>query len=195
MNFLDGITHNYSFFFVQAVIVAGQILIIFKGGEAFGTVELTGAQWGWSMLFGLLTFPVGFLVRLVPDRMAVAVSAGIVSIGRMLSGPAVLRWKRVMHGCFPVMFRSRKKRGDSSSSFDKVPTAMLSMPKGDQYISLKSGLGSDKSGSERFERDGSFDLVRAIEGARPGSVHGVPGLEVHPDTCTNDILLGRREEV
>lgn len=177
------------------MIIAGQVLIIFKGGEAFGTVALTGAQWGWSMLFGLLTFPVGFLVRLVPDRTVVVVCCGIVSIGRMLLGPVVLQWKRLIHGCFPVLFRSRREREDSSSSLDTVPTAMVSVPKGYQYISLKSGLGSDKSGGERSERDGSFDLVRAIRGARSGSAHGVPGLEVHPDTCTNDTVISRREEV
>lgn len=145
------------------------------------------------MLFGLLTFPVGFLVRLVPDRMVVVVLTGIVSVGRMLLGPIARRWKRHTHGCFPVLFRSRREREESSSSLDTVPTAMVSVPKGDQYISLKSGFGSDKSGSERSKRDGSFDIIRAIEGAKSGSAHGVPGLEVHPGTCKDDIV--RLEEV
>ena len=174
------------------MIVAGQVLIIFKGGEAFGTVVLTGAQWGWSMLFGLLTFPVGFLVRLVPDRMVVMVWTGIMSIGRTMFEPIVLRWRRLIHGCLPIMFSSRKERENPPSYLDTAQATIVSVPKGDQYISLRSGLGSE---SETSERNGSFDVVRAIEGARSGSIEGVPGLELHPDTCKDDIVIGRREEV
>ncbi|PLB48169.1 calcium-translocating P-type ATPase [Aspergillus steynii IBT 23096] len=42
-NFLEGLLRNPAFFFVQSVIAAGQIVIIFKGGKAFGTEPLTGA--------------------------------------------------------------------------------------------------------------------------------------------------------
>ncbi|KAL4791350.1 hypothetical protein BDV19DRAFT_401456 [Aspergillus venezuelensis] len=55
----EGLTNNYAFFFVQSVILVGQIIIIFKGGQTFGVVPLSGAQWGWTMLLGLLTFPDG----------------------------------------------------------------------------------------------------------------------------------------
>ncbi|KAG7128084.1 Calcium-transporting ATPase 2 like protein [Verticillium longisporum] len=44
------------------------MVIIWKGGEAFDTKPLTGAQWGWSMLFGVLVIPLGALIRKIPDH-------------------------------------------------------------------------------------------------------------------------------
>ncbi|KAI8317193.1 Calcium-transporting ATPase 2 [Colletotrichum sp. SAR11_240] len=60
-NILEGILQNPWFMFVQAVTLAGQVIIIFLGGEAFQVAPLTGAQWGWSLMFGVLTIPVGML--------------------------------------------------------------------------------------------------------------------------------------
>ncbi|KAF7589336.1 hypothetical protein BBP40_004450 [Aspergillus hancockii] len=49
-DFLEELRPNYGSFFVQAVILAGQIIIFFKGGQAFGTVPLTRLQWGIRMI-------------------------------------------------------------------------------------------------------------------------------------------------
>ena len=60
---------NPWFIGVQTITVVGQFVIIFRGGEAFDTRRLTGAQWGWSMLFGILTLLLGALIRQFPDRL------------------------------------------------------------------------------------------------------------------------------
>lgn len=63
--------------FVQVVTLAGQIIIVFFGGEAFQTVRLSGAEWGWSILFGLLTLPVGVVIRLIPDSLVHKLSVAL----------------------------------------------------------------------------------------------------------------------
>ncbi len=52
---------------VSAIMVGAQILIVFVGGAAFSVVPLNGAQWGISLVIGILTLPIGAAIRLLPD--------------------------------------------------------------------------------------------------------------------------------
>lgn len=60
---------NKWFIGIQFVIVAGQVLIIFIGGQAFSITSLNGTQWGISLVLGLLSLPVGVIIRLIPDEL------------------------------------------------------------------------------------------------------------------------------
>jgi len=57
-----------------------QVLIIFVGGDAFNIVRVvndqghksppqTGAQWGYAIFLGILSIPVGAIIRLIPDNL------------------------------------------------------------------------------------------------------------------------------
>jgi P-type Ca2+ transporter type 2C len=46
-----------------------QVMIIFVGGRAFAVTRLNGAQWGYSVILGALSIPVGLIIRLIPDRL------------------------------------------------------------------------------------------------------------------------------
>jgi Ca2+-transporting ATPase len=48
-------------------MVGTQILFIFVGGQVFSVVPLTGVQWAVSFILGLLSLPVGVLIRCIPD--------------------------------------------------------------------------------------------------------------------------------
>jgi P-type Ca2+ transporter type 2C len=48
-------------------MIGTQILIVFVGGAAFSVVRLTGIQWACSLILGLLSLPVGWIIRLMPD--------------------------------------------------------------------------------------------------------------------------------
>ncbi|EGE03235.1 P-type calcium ATPase [Trichophyton equinum CBS 127.97] len=52
---------------IQFIIVGGQVLIIFVGGQAFSVERLGGRDWGISLILGLLSVPVGILIRMIPD--------------------------------------------------------------------------------------------------------------------------------
>lgn len=66
-NIFEGIHRNFWFIGIQFVIVGGQVLIVFIGGAAFAVKRLNGAQWGYSIVFGLLSMPVAVIIRLIPD--------------------------------------------------------------------------------------------------------------------------------
>ena len=68
LNIFEGVQRNYFFVGIQFIIVAGQIMIIFVGGEAFSTVRLIGTQWAYCLILGLLSIPMAMLLRLVPDK-------------------------------------------------------------------------------------------------------------------------------
>jgi Ca2+-transporting ATPase len=44
-------------------------MIVFIGGQAFSVTSLNGAQWGISVGLGLLSIPVGVIIRLIPDEL------------------------------------------------------------------------------------------------------------------------------
>lgn len=66
-NVFEGVLHNYYFIGIQFIIIAGQVLIIFVGGQAFSVVRITGAQWAYSVILGLCSLPAAILIRLIPD--------------------------------------------------------------------------------------------------------------------------------
>ncbi|KAF2458938.1 hypothetical protein BDY21DRAFT_283004 [Lineolata rhizophorae] len=66
-NIFEGIQHNYFFIVINCIMVAGQIMIVFVGGAAFKVERLNGAQWGYSIVLGAISLPVGVIIRLIPD--------------------------------------------------------------------------------------------------------------------------------
>ncbi|KAL4742952.1 hypothetical protein BDV11DRAFT_179843 [Aspergillus similis] len=68
LNIFDGLLRNRWFVGIQLIIVGGQILIIFVGGHAFSVTRLTGAQWAVCLILGVISIPVGVIIRLIPDE-------------------------------------------------------------------------------------------------------------------------------
>ena len=68
-NVFEGITRNWFFIIILLIMIGGQTMIIFIGGVAFKVTRLNGAQWGYSIVLGFLSLPVGVIVRLIPDEL------------------------------------------------------------------------------------------------------------------------------
>ncbi|CAK1355565.1 unnamed protein product [Cercospora beticola] len=70
-NVFEGLTRNLFFVGIFLVMIGGQVLIIFVGGwNAFNAERQTGSQWGIALVLGVLSLPVGVIVRLFPDEIA-----------------------------------------------------------------------------------------------------------------------------
>ncbi|KAI9928849.1 hypothetical protein ASPWEDRAFT_105000 [Aspergillus wentii DTO 134E9] len=67
-NIFEGLFRNRWFIGIQFIIVGGQILIIFVGGQAFSVKALNGPQWGVSLVLGAISIPVAVIIRLIPDE-------------------------------------------------------------------------------------------------------------------------------
>lgn len=68
-NIFEGLTHNWFFIGISAIMCGGQVLIIFVGGAAFSIAKdgQSGTMWGIAIVLGLLSIPVGIIIRLIPD--------------------------------------------------------------------------------------------------------------------------------
>jgi Ca2+-transporting ATPase len=67
LNIFEGIQRNYFFIIMNLIMIGGQVLIIFKGGQAFQIQPLNGKEWGMSIGLGAISIPWGAVIRLTPD--------------------------------------------------------------------------------------------------------------------------------
>ena len=68
-NIFEGILRNRYFLVIMIIMIGGQALIINVGGAALAVKPLDGAQWGFSILFGAISIPIGVVIRLIPDSL------------------------------------------------------------------------------------------------------------------------------
>jgi Ca2+-transporting ATPase len=68
-NVFEGITHNWFFIGILLIMIGGQTMIVFVGGVAFSVTRLNGPQWGYSIVLGFLSLPIGMIIRLIPDEL------------------------------------------------------------------------------------------------------------------------------
>lgn len=59
---------NKFFLFIFVLCVFLQAIIVNFGGQAFQVVQINGVAWAISICIGLLSLPVGALIRLIPDE-------------------------------------------------------------------------------------------------------------------------------
>lgn len=73
-NIFEGLTRNWFFIAISTLMMGGQILIVFVGGDAFQIAkkDQSGGMWGIALVLGFLSIPIGALIRLVPDSFVVA---------------------------------------------------------------------------------------------------------------------------
>ncbi|KAK0130414.1 hypothetical protein ONS96_000934 [Cadophora gregata f. sp. sojae] len=67
-NIFEGIQHNWFFCIINVIMIGGQVMIVFVGGEAFKVTPLDGKQWGICIALGALSLPVAIIIRLIPDH-------------------------------------------------------------------------------------------------------------------------------
>ncbi|VEU23154.1 DEKNAAC104214 [Brettanomyces naardenensis] len=67
LDFLQHLFRNFYFIGIELVISGFQVLIMFIGGAAFSIARQTGGMWATALICGLVSFPVGWLIRITPD--------------------------------------------------------------------------------------------------------------------------------
>ena len=73
LNIFEGIHRNYFFIGINIIMFAGQVLIVFVGGEAFQIKRINGAQWAISILCALPCLLWAIVLRYIPDAYAAVV--------------------------------------------------------------------------------------------------------------------------
>ncbi|KPI43599.1 Calcium-transporting ATPase 2 [Cyphellophora attinorum] len=107
-NIFEGALRNYWFLAMAAIMLGGQVMIIFVGGQAFEVTRIDGEQWAVCVLTALPCLGWGVLLRCVPDRYAEAFFVAIVRMIKVIFSPLV----RCLGAIFSPIGRAwRRMRG------------------------------------------------------------------------------------
>ncbi|CAO3673150.1 unnamed protein product [Rhizopus stolonifer] len=68
LNIFSNIFANKFFIVIFLVCGLGQVLIVQFGGPAFQVIALNGAHWAIAIVVGLLSLPIGVVIRMIPDN-------------------------------------------------------------------------------------------------------------------------------
>ncbi|KAL2266095.1 hypothetical protein VTJ83DRAFT_5447 [Remersonia thermophila] len=70
-NIFEGMVKNPYFVGISAIMIGGQVLIVMVGGVAFRIAPegQTPVMWAIAIILGVLSIPVGVIIRLVPDEL------------------------------------------------------------------------------------------------------------------------------
>jgi len=70
-NIFEGLTKNWFFIGISAIMCGGQVLIVMVGGEPFNIAPQgqTAAMWAYAIVLGALSIPIGMIIRLIPDAL------------------------------------------------------------------------------------------------------------------------------
>lgn len=72
-NIFEGLTKNWFFIGISAIMCGGQVLIIFFGGAAFQIADYQSpTMWAIAIVLGFISIPVGIIIRLIPDSLLIA---------------------------------------------------------------------------------------------------------------------------
>jgi Ca2+-transporting ATPase len=67
LNIFTNIFANKFFIGIFLICILGQVVIVQFGGAAFQVIALDGAHWAIAIVVGLLSLPIGVVIRLIPD--------------------------------------------------------------------------------------------------------------------------------
>ncbi|KAL4971784.1 hypothetical protein BDW66DRAFT_164724 [Aspergillus desertorum] len=124
-NIFEGIHRNIWFFVINLLMVGGQILIIFVGGDAFGVTRLTGRQWGICLAFAVICIPWAALLKLVPDLYVGLFIDGLARVFKALSGPLANGYSNMLRGMRRCLRRSRLRNGKERVSDEEAPSQQM----------------------------------------------------------------------
>lgn len=67
LDFFQHLFRNWYFLGITLIIIGVQVLIMFVGGAAFTIARQTPAMWATAILCGLVSLPVGLVIRIIPN--------------------------------------------------------------------------------------------------------------------------------
>ncbi|KAJ5267043.1 hypothetical protein N7478_009851 [Penicillium angulare] len=91
-NIFEGMFKNYWFLGINAIMIGGQVMIVYVGGEAFGVTRLSGILWAVCLICAIGCLPWAVVLRLIPDRHFGVVFNAIVKAFSFILRPVLRLW-------------------------------------------------------------------------------------------------------
>jgi len=198
LNVFEGISRNWYFIAITLIEIAVQILIVLVGASAFQVTHIGGREWGISIALGVVSLPLGALIRLLPNEPFEKVFNAVGLLGRREVLPTVrpadssewnsaitlvrdnlntfanVRGGRLRSSSFVV--RSRSARMSQEEERVPLPSLMTMVP---MLVASSIGAGwAPQSGSlsDPAHSDPSKSSAALWEGK----------IQLHPDTKPDD---------
>lgn len=97
-NVFEGISRNYWFLGINVIMVGGQVLIIYVGGQAFSVTRLSGILWAVCIICSLGCLPWALVLRIIPDRHFGFVFNAVVCGMMFILRPLCRGWNVLVRG-------------------------------------------------------------------------------------------------
>ncbi|KAI9373085.1 hypothetical protein BJX61DRAFT_408026 [Aspergillus egyptiacus] len=204
LNIFEGIFRNRWFVGIQFIIVGGQVLIVFVGGQAFSVTALTGAQWAVCLILGVISLPVAVIIRLIPDEF---IRKLIPTFERRKKGPELIisdeeqrfEWNPALQGIRDELKFFKSLRGNRLGSWThklQHPEEFLPRSRSGSRSRENSAPGTPAGGSsdgssppppgtpdsrsrrgDRSRSNSAFGPAAAMAGVIAGSIAGWSPIE------------------
>ncbi|KAI0046577.1 calcium-translocating P-type ATPase [Auriscalpium vulgare] len=197
-NIFEGVLQNWYFIVITLIEIGGQILIVFVGGSAFQVTKISGRDWAISLALGVVSIPLGALIRIVPnepcERFFRAVrllpredqvlpmvqpeaepglNFALDQVRNNLNMFTTVRGGRARSSSFVI--KGKKPKADANA---KLVPGILTM--------LPSLVASGVIGSNWANPRGSLSDPAGFDPSRSSAALWENRFEVHPDTPDND---------
>lgn len=96
-NVFENVHRNFWFLGINAIMVGGQIMIIFVGGQAFGITKINGWQWGVCLAASAPCLLWAIVLRCIPDKYFGAVFTRVVAAATVILKPIAKGFHIVFH--------------------------------------------------------------------------------------------------
>lgn len=177
-NVFEGILKNYWFIGINVVIVAGQIMIVFVGGAAFGVTSINGVLWAVCLICAVGCLPWGLVLRIIPDRHFEFAFNAVVDGTAFVFRPFVKGFKTISRGLRaffqPVKRFTRGILSHRQSKTDDSPDAVESF---DSHVIDEESPASNEL--NKLDRSDSPSQGRPLT---PQSI-AIPPVTVTTSTC------------
>ncbi|KAF7312342.1 Calcium-transporting ATPase [Mycena indigotica] len=202
LNIFEGILNNWYFICITLIEIAAQIIIVFVGGAAFSVTEIGGREWGISLALGVVSIPLGALIRLMPSEPFERLFKAVGLLGKpevlptTAPNPDNVGWTAItrVRDNLNTFANVRGGRVRSSSFVIKSRTARLSQEQ-DRPVSLLAMAPTLMMGtiaaSHAWTQPQSLSDPTQDDPSRSSAALWEGKLQLHPGTSHDDPLFQR----
>ncbi|KAG6888833.1 hypothetical protein C0995_005708 [Termitomyces sp. Mi166 len=205
LNVFEGILKNRYFLTITLIEIGVQILIVFVGGDAFQVTKIGGREWGISLALGVVSLPLGALIRLLPNKSFEKVFKKLGFLGRPEVLPTVSAegeaWSNTVNIVRQNLGTFTNIRGGRSRSSSIVTRGKMVLKRSDPDVKVPkltssyimamvpSLVAGAVATSQRTQ--GSLSDPAAHDPSRSSAALMEGHLRFHPDTPHDDPMFKR----
>ncbi|KIY43940.1 calcium-translocating P-type ATPase [Fistulina hepatica ATCC 64428] len=199
LNIFEGILRNWYFIGITLIEIVAQIIIVFVGGSAFEVTKIGGREWGISLALGVVSLPLGAIVRLIPSGPFQTLFDKLGLFGRKeelpTTSPTAEQGKGKVRDNLSTFANLRGGRVRSSSFIGKSRRQRLDeddlMPLSTIMTMAPTLMASAVAAGQSWTRHGSIANPAGADPSISSAALWEGKIQIHPDTDRSDDVYRR----